>query len=351
MTPSPTKQVFLWNTATQHDRALTKNSDPNTPELILKGHRKDAVHALDFSNNDLGVASGGKDQMGCCWNIGDYQTICADRSEPAKNSQFVPLSKPSPKLKPRHILQGHSGEVTDLQFHPKSPSTLCSVSADQSMKMWDLRQAAGSRVVQNVPKLHNEGITNLSWNYHSDHLIVTAALDGTIKLLDIRNIGKQLDTVHQFDAHKMRISSLQWNPSPQNGHLFMSSSHDGSVVIWDAQNRKPVFKHLGHLNPAQEDLFGVIHSASWIETQGHESWTICSTSSTKPFVPFFWSSSSEKCVDVDGSHGKGMEHIQKGGLMQIWRPSVMLRKSKEDVLKHLIRWKGKKFVDDLPRGK
>ena len=40
------KYVFIWNTSTQHDREMINNSDPNTPELILKGHKKDAVHAL-----------------------------------------------------------------------------------------------------------------------------------------------------------------------------------------------------------------------------------------------------------------------------------------------------------------
>ena len=301
----------------------------------------------------MSVASGGKDNMVCVWNIGDYQTICADRSEPRKNDQFVPLSKPSPKLKPRDILHGHVGEVTDVEFSPNSPFTVCSVSDDKSMKIWDLRNPSGSRAVADIQKLHTVGITNLSWNLNSDHFVVTAALNGTMKVLDIRNIGKQsYNTVHTFRAggspgHNRPISSLQWNPSSRNGHLFMSASHDGSVIIWDAQSNQPVFKHVGHLNPVKGDMFGVIHSASWIDRDDNNSWTICSTSSTKPFVPFFWSSSSEKCMDVDGRNGKGMEHIQKGGLMQIWRPSVMLRKSKDDVLKHLIRWKGKKFVNDL----
>ena len=42
------KYVFLWNTSTQHDREMINNSDPNTPELILKGHKKDAVYALGY---------------------------------------------------------------------------------------------------------------------------------------------------------------------------------------------------------------------------------------------------------------------------------------------------------------
>jgi len=346
------KYVFLWNTATQHDRKLINNSDPNTPELILKGHRKDAVHALDFNRNDLSVASGGKDQMVCCWNIGDYQTICSQRKEPENNEHFVPLSKPSPKLKPRVILQGHCGEVTDVEFAPNNPFSLCSVSDDQSLKIWDIRSPTAYSATADIQKLHGEGISNLSWNTFSDHLIVTAGYDGTIKLLDIRQISKSpsKSIVHSFrghSGHRARVSSLQWNPSKRNCNLFMSASHDGTVVIWDSQSERAVFKHIGHLNQSKGDIFGVIHSASWL-AKLDSSWSVCSTSSTKPFVPFFWSSSSEKCMDIDGgSNGKNMEHIQRGGLMQIWRPSVMLRKSKEDVLKHLLRWNKGKYVDDL----
>eukprot|EP01083_Nonionella_stella_P031803 87059_1 len=343
------KYVFLWNTLTQHDRDMVNNSDPNTPELILKGHKKDAVYALDFSHKDHGVASGSKDERICVWNIGDYQSVLSAQSEPDKK-EFVPLSKPSPKLKPRHILKGHSGEVTDVEFAPYSPFIIGSVSLDSSLKIWDLRRAHAQQSeldntsAQTVHNLHASEITNLSWNALNHDHIVTAGSDGSIKLLDVRKIAaNNACVIKEFKGHQKRISSLEWNPSVDatNANYFLSGSHDGSVVIWNTNGM--VFKHIGHNSQ-------VIHSASWIRNNGYDSWCVASTSSPKAFVPFFWSSSSDKTMiaSTDEKANGNCDYedanpndISDGGIMQIWRPSMLLKMDKNDIVQYLKQKKNK----------
>ena len=93
--------------------------DHQIKTLILKGHRKDAVHALAFSATEPTlISSGAKDCRVCVWSVRDHATSLASTAEPEPHSKFVPLSRPSPKLKPRHVLRGHCGEVCDVAFAP-----------------------------------------------------------------------------------------------------------------------------------------------------------------------------------------------------------------------------------------
>ena len=336
----------------------------------------------DFSHNDYGVASGSKDHRICIWNICDYQTVLSSNNEPDKTERFVPLSKPSPKLKPRMILKGHTAEVTDVEFAPYSSYLIASVSCDKSFKLWDIRCnqkydiykdgknnnstnntfEIDNNFIASINGLHNTEITNLSWNSYNNNYILTASKDGDIKLLDIRkfsqsssNTSSSQCVIKEFHGHSKKISSLEWNPSKGNSDYFLSSSHDGSVNIWninksydnkddEQKSNNLIFKHIGHMNHYQGSE--VIHSASWIKSNNN-SWCIASTSSPKPFVPFFWSSSSDNNKDIVMSGNENPNDISEGGIMQIWKPSMLLKMDRKDIFKHLKQRKGKKFVDDI----
>lgn len=291
------KYTFLWNIATQHDREdLAPNSDPNTPLLILKGHRENASRALDFNTQCYFVCSGGKDTRICVWGIDDYETSLSVTDEP--NSDFVPLSKPSPKLKPACVFRGHEAEVTEVLFHPENMTSLCSVSAAGNLLYWDIR--SGAKYTGQIQNLHCKGLTTLAWNrFKADLYVVTGGADGVVKLVDIR-MFKEVAT---FSGHKDAVTSITWGP---HENYFMTSSQDHAVTIWDVKQVNTVeqvfFRHSLHKGP--------VVTAAWSKKSGQSSWDICSTATVK-----------DEQTGVD----KGELHV--------WRPTQLLTNTKEALRK------------------
>lgn len=201
------KYVFVWNITTQANRGTTikPDSDPNTPELILKGHKKEALHGLDFSRQSWHVISGSKDGRICLWNITDYETTLSEtRSKyDGKNFKYyTPLSHPSPKLKPCSTLKGHTKDVNDISFDPNNYNIVASVSSDASLKIWDTRAKNGSGnanvnnsdgdngnfCVSSFNNLHSGEATRLAWNRINNNYIVTSGNERVVKLIDMRKV-------------------------------------------------------------------------------------------------------------------------------------------------------------------
>eukprot|EP00494_Astrolonche_serrata_P024873 UN25133 len=240
------KYTFLWNTSTQHDRnTLSPNSDPNTPQLILKGHRDNATRALDFNVHCHFVCSGGADKRVCVWGIDDYET-CLSKDD-APQDEFVPLSRPSPKIKPACVFRGHDSTVTEVLFHPDNMTSLCSVSAGGNLLYWDIR--SGAKFTGSIKKVHAPGVTTLAWNHHrADAYVLTGGADGLVKLIDIR----MFRAIHTFAGHKDAVTQVTWGPKE---NYMISSSADKSCIIWDYRKSSTseliFFKHLLHKGPVQ----------------------------------------------------------------------------------------------------
>lgn len=291
------KYTFLWNICAQHDRPdLVPNSDPNTPLLILKGHRENASRALDFNTQCYFVCSGGLDTRICVWGIDDYETSLSKSDVP--DSDFVPLSKPSPKLKPACVFRGHEAEVTEVLFHPENMTSLCSVSAVGNLLYWDIR--SGAKYTGSIKNLHCSGTTTLAWNrFKADQYVVTGGADGKVKLVDIRMFKEVLT----FKGHTDGITSITWGP---HENYFMSSSKDRSVTIWDVKQvdseEQVFFRHLLHKGP--------VVAAAWSKKSGQSLWDI---------------SSCAQITDPKTGEQKGELHV--------WRPTPLLTNMKDTLRK------------------
>lgn len=286
------KYTFLWNTDTQTDRsALMRNSDPNTPQLILKGHRDNATRALDFNVHCHFVCSGGSDKRVCVWGIDDYETSLSQ----SNNSDSDPAKlQPAPKLRPACVFRGHEETVSEVLFHPDNMTSLCSTSESGNLLYWDIR--SGAKHTGRIDGLHEPGPTSLAWNPHrADAYVITGGHDGKIKLVDVRML-RPLETFHE---HSGPVTQLQWGPTEQH---FISSSADQTAIIWDFRPNatKVYFRHWLHTGPVQ--------SVSW-SACGNK-WNIISTAS----VP-----------DPDTQSTRGELHI--------WRPAALLTHPKETLKK------------------
>jgi len=232
--------VFVWNTTQHPDRPLQQNAEPNTPELMLKGH-KQAIgpsNALDFSSHALFVACGGRDGRLLIWKLSDYESTLSETTVyPQQNSRvFDTLSKPSPKLKPARILSDkHTMAIKDCCFSPHSSSDLISAGEDGLLIKWDIRQPSSTA----TSFIHNTNteLTTVDWHPEQDNLIVFGAIDGSVKLFDIRKTA----VVHAW-THSAPVTKVLWGEK----NFFASASLDGTVGIWDPNSKKRVFRHVGH---------------------------------------------------------------------------------------------------------
>lgn len=152
----------------------------------------------------------------------------------------------------------HTSSVEDLQWSPSEPTVFASCSADQSLRIWDIR-VKERRNVLGVQNAHPADVNVLSWNQSTSYLIVTGGDEGGIKVWDLRNLqanNKQgNEPVANFTYHKSAITSIEWNPIDDS--CFVASSADDQVTLWDLsvevdyEEKKAMAKEYDDLIPDQ----------------------------------------------------------------------------------------------------
>ncbi|KJE92930.1 hypothetical protein CAOG_03812 [Capsaspora owczarzaki ATCC 30864] len=76
---------------------------------------------------------------------------------------------------------------------------------------------------------HTEVISDISWNEHGDGLL-TASADHTIRLWDLERLNYNL-----FRGHALTVKTARFVPNSSS--VFLSSSRDGAVMMWDVRMR------------------------------------------------------------------------------------------------------------------
>mmetsp|Transcript_2896 Transcript_2896/g.7958 ORF Transcript_2896/g.7958 Transcript_2896/m.7958 type:complete len:513 (+) Transcript_2896:56-1594(+) len=218
------------------------------------GSLSSAFTSLDFSSTKTAniLASGNGNGKISLWDVrndvGDDK-IGADKKR-RKDSQG---KKSEPSLTDKnisatvHFENAHSQSVTAISWgnHNRNEGSdssdrthLISGSWDHSIKYWDVEKQNclltlnGARV-----------ISCLDTSYHSEGIVATGHPDCTIRLWDVRtNTTKQnamLISDNTFrPSHKSWISSVKWSQS--NAYQLASTSHDGSVKVWDIRSSSPL---------------------------------------------------------------------------------------------------------------
>lgn len=95
-------------------------------------------------------------------------------------SGFNALSQP---------FHSHTSSVEDVQWSPSEPTVFASCSADQSIRIWDVR-TKGRKSVAGIVSAHDSDVNVISWNKLTSYLLVSGGDEGAIKTWDLRNIKK-----------------------------------------------------------------------------------------------------------------------------------------------------------------
>jgi len=127
----------------------------------------------------------------------------------------------------------HTSSVEDLQWSPAEPTVFASCSADQSVRVWDVRMKNRKSVLAMTPA-HESDVNVISWNKGTTYLLLSGGDEGGIKVWDLRNVkgsSPAPSPVAFFSWHKAPITSIEWHPSEDS--IFAASGADDQVTLWD----------------------------------------------------------------------------------------------------------------------
>ncbi|EJF67199.1 glutamate-rich WD repeat containing [Dichomitus squalens] len=193
-------------------------SRTHTPAFTISSHGRAEGFAMDWA------ASGGANPSALRLLTGDvHAKIFLTTTTP---SGFNALAQP---------FASHTSSVEDLQWSPSEPTVFASCSADQSVRVWDVR-AKGRQSVAGIARAHESDVNVISWNRATTYLLLSGGDEGGIKVWDLRNVKKagtapDPSPVAAFTWHTAPITSIEWHPTEDS--IFAASGADDQVTLWD----------------------------------------------------------------------------------------------------------------------
>ncbi|KAJ2761384.1 Ribosome assembly protein rrb1 [Coemansia sp. BCRC 34490] len=133
----------------------------------------------------------------------------------------------------RSAFRGHTSSVEDIQWSPEEASVFASCSADQSIKIWDVRTRS-RRFALDVPGAHDSDVNVISWNRRSRYLLASGSDNGDFKVWDMRkwsDSNGRSTPAACFAWHKKAVTSIEWCPTDES--VLAVSGADDQLTLWD----------------------------------------------------------------------------------------------------------------------
>ncbi|KZS98011.1 hypothetical protein SISNIDRAFT_481877 [Sistotremastrum niveocremeum HHB9708] len=144
----------------------------------------------------------------------------------ARNGLFI-IDLESPNAVPRHLPQGGTWNVADVQWNPHISHWEYVVStSNEKLLIWNL-SLGGNTAIQTVLHKHYRAITDVNWHTHEPNVIASTGLDSWVWLWDIRVNAKPTMGLCAFNPGATQV---KWNRHDPN---VLASSHLNTVVLWD----------------------------------------------------------------------------------------------------------------------
>ncbi|KAK4362851.1 hypothetical protein RND71_018092 [Anisodus tanguticus] len=123
-------------------------------------------------------------------------------------------------------LIAHDKEVYDIAWG--EAGVFASVSADGSVRIFDLRDKEHSTIIYESPQ-PDTLLLRLAWNKQDLRYMATILMDSNkIVILDIRSPAMP---VAELERHQASVNAIAW--APQSCRHICSSGDDGQALIWE----------------------------------------------------------------------------------------------------------------------
>lgn len=229
-----------------------------------------ALIPLHDDENDMMMASGDWNGKLCIWKTSSNLIISddseGDKCHRQKLKYTITHSTAVVKdVSPIFNIDAHADNLSGISFGTNYQNVVITSSWDHCIKSWDV-QTQNLLLTLNGSKV----ITCLTKCINSD-VVASGHPDCTVRLWDMRidNNGNKVGIISDSSlkrSHKAWINSVKW--SKINPYVLSSSSHDGTIKVWDIRSSLPL-----HTIKAQERGHKVLclaHESNMIYSGGTE---------------------------------------------------------------------------------
>lgn len=154
-------------------------------------------------------------------------------------------------------LIAHDKEVYDIAWG--EAGVFASVSADGSVRIFDLRDKEHSTIIYESPQ-PDTPLLRLAWNKQDLRYMATILMDSNkIVILDIRSPTMP---VAELERHQASVNAIAW--APQSARHICSAGDDGQALLWEL----PTVAGPNGIDPISMYAAGAeINQLQWSEAQ------------------------------------------------------------------------------------
>ncbi|KAH8990176.1 glutamate-rich WD repeat-containing protein [Lactarius hatsudake] len=216
-----TGKVHIWDVrpliyALDTPGATADKERTEKPQYTVDAHGRAEGFAMDWAASDTGA----------------LRLLTGD----IHSKIYLTTSTPTGFTTQNTPFTSHTSSVEDIQWSPSEATVFASCSADQSVRMWDVR-SKGRKSVAAIGSAHSSDVNVISWSRSTAYLLLSGGDEGEIKVWDLRNVKKTGTTapdptpVASFAWHRAPITSVEWHPTEDS--IFAASGADDQVTLWD----------------------------------------------------------------------------------------------------------------------
>ncbi|KAF9947443.1 ribosome biosynthesis protein rrb1 [Modicella reniformis] len=126
---------------------------------------------------------------------------------------------------------GHKSSIEDLQWSPSEKGVFASCSADQTVRIWDVRSKKRPGL---VAKVHNSDVNVISWNKKLPYMLASGSDEGIFSVWDLRQLSQSAANptpIATFKWHQAPITSIEWHPTDES--VLGVAGADDQITLWD----------------------------------------------------------------------------------------------------------------------
>lgn len=212
-------------------------------------------------------------------------------------------------------LYDHIDEVTALEFHPLAP-VLISGSRDYTIKFFDISKPSVKKAYRSIQEV--EQITSMSFHPSGDYILVGTE-HPTIRLYEVNTLQCFVAS-NPREYHTGPITMVKYSPS---GHLYASSSKDGSIKVWDGVSNRCISTFPNAHNGSEVSSVRFSKNSKYLLSNGKDSLVFLWELSTGRAVSMYTGvkTTAPHSVGVSFNHTEDYiflpDNIEKNGIISL----------------------------------